>query len=156
MSLTASEEMERDNPRKFCRSAREVVRELKGAGIQPDFCAVIDVTYPRLYEPSRNINWSKNYEKVFDSSDKTHCYLDGFSRRREKELAQSLLQRAHDPRIGLRFLPGHDEAFIYGRLCHAFAFGPVVYGDFDMPGQTMPVAHMETSLRFLRNSIGYR
>jgi len=154
--FTASEEIERDNPRRFCRSAREVVRELRSNAIKPDFVAVIDVTFPRVLDRDGRVLWNKPYPEIFDMDDKMHCYLDGYSRRKEKELASSLLKRSKDPRIGLRYLHGHDEAFIYGRLCHAFAFGPVVFGDFSAPDQTMPVAHLETSLRFLRKSLGYR
>ncbi len=153
--FTASEEIERNNPRSFCRSAREVVRELRSEVIMPDFIAVIDVTFPRVLDSKGKISWSKPYPEVFDVKDRMHCYLDGYSRRKEKELASSLLKHSKDPRIGLRYLPGHDEAFVYGRLCPAFAFGPVVFGDFAASGQTMPVAHLETSLRFLRKSFGY-
>jgi len=153
--FTASEEIERDNPRRFCRSAREVVRELRSCGLAPDFCAVIDVTFPRILDPKGRIDWNKRYGDIFDLSDTTHCYLDGYSRRKEKELALSLMKRSKDPRIGLRYLHGHDEAYIYGRLCHAFAFGPVVYGDFATHDQRMPLAHLETAMRFLRKSLGY-
>jgi hypothetical protein len=153
--FTASEEIEKDNPRRFCRSAREVMRELRLSGVVPDFCAVIDITFPRILDPKGRIDWSKPYPDVFDISDRTHCYLDGYSRRKEKELALSLLKRSKDPHIGLRYLHGHDEAYVYGRLCHAFAFGPVVYGDFGVPDQRMPLAHMESALRFLRKSLGY-
>jgi putative aminopeptidase FrvX len=153
--FTASEEINRDNPRRFCRSAREVVRELRQEGITPDFAAVIDVTFPRIIDPKGKIDWQKPYQELFDQDDRTHCYLDGYSRRKEKELVQSLLRRSKDHRIGLRYFHGHDEAFIYGRLCHAFAFGPVVFGDFAHPGQRMPLAHLETSLRFLKGALGY-
>ena len=153
--FTASEEIERDNPRRFCRSAREVVRELKSNAIIPDFVAVLDVTFPRLLDPHGKISWSKPYPEIFDVEDRMHCYIDGYSRRKEKELASLLLRRSKDPYIGLRYLHGHDEAFVYGRFCPAFAFGPVVFGDFSAPGQTMAVANLETSLRFLRKTLGY-
>jgi Peptidase family M20/M25/M40 len=149
--FTASEEVERDNPRRFCRSAREVVRELRARDTYPDFCAVIDVTFPRLM--NRDIDWSKPYAEVFDMEDRTHCFIDGYSRRSEKKLVLSLMERAGEGRIGIRYLHGHDETFVYSRICHSFAFGPVVHGDFAKPGQTMPVAHAETALRFLRKAI---
>lgn len=151
--FTASEEVERDNPRRFCRSAREAVRELRASSTKPDFCAVIDVTFPRLLQ---DINWSKPYSEVFDVHDRTRCFIDGYSRRSEKRLVLSLLERIKDPHVGVRYLHGHDEAFVYSRLCPSFAFGPVVYGDFSAPGQQMPLCNLETALSFLRRSLGYR
>jgi hypothetical protein len=151
--FTASEEVEKDNPRKFCRSAREIVRELRSRGITPDFCAVIDVTFPRLLVDA--IDWSKPYHDMFDTSDRTHCFLDGYSRHSEKKLVLSLLDRVKGLDVKVRYLHGHDEAFVYSRLCHSFAFGPVVYGDFAESGQKMPIAHMETAFSFLKKALGY-
>ena len=46
--FTASEEVDRKNDRKFARSAREVVSELREIGLKPDLCVAVDVTYPNL------------------------------------------------------------------------------------------------------------
>jgi hypothetical protein len=109
------------------------------------------VTFPRISDGG--IDWSRPYGEVFDLKDKTHCFIDGYSRRSERALVLSLTERAKDPCIGVRYLHGHDEAFVYSRICHSFAIGPVVYGDFSKPGQVMPVSHMETVYHFLRKAL---
>lgn len=149
--FTASEEINKRNSRIFARSAREVVRELKRRGLTPDLCVAIDVTYPKLLHPQSKLNWDKKYEELFDIHDKTHCYLDGFSRPRARKAGEQFIRRFRSKKIGLRRFHGHDEAFVYDRLSPSFAFGPVVYGHFDRSDQTMPLTHLRTALRFLRN-----
>lgn|GEM_PF-1814244 len=148
--FTASEETGKRSPRSYCRSAREVLRELRRRGIKPDLCVAIDVTHPRLLRPQERTDWSKKEEDIFDMEDATHAYLDGYSRRDARKLGIALVRRFGDTRVAARRLSGHDEAHVYSRLCPAFAFGPMVYGHFDKPGQEMPLAHARTALRFLR------
>jgi hypothetical protein len=149
--FTASEEAEKRNPRCFAKSAREIVKELKRKRIKPDFCIAIDVTYPRLLHPQDKLDWGNKYEELFDTADITHCYLDGFSRPVSRRLGTHFVNRFRDHKVAARDFHGHDEAFIYDRLSPSFAFGPVVYGHFNEPGQRMPLAHLRTALRFLRH-----
>jgi len=149
--FTASEEVGRNNPRRYARSAREVIKELRRDEIRPDVCIAIDVTYPRLLHPQHKLDWSQAYEKLFDIGDRTHCYLDGFSRPKAKKAALRLKRRFGGKLVGIRRFHGHDEAFVYDRISPSFAFGPVVYGHFDQEDQSMPLAHMRTALKFLRN-----
>jgi len=147
--FTASEEIDRTNPRRFCRSAREVVKELRKRKIRPELCVVIDVTFPAILHPEGKLDWRKEYEALFDVSDRTHCYLDGYVRRKTAKLANLLVRRFRDPRIATRKLCRYDEAFIYSRIAPAFAFGPVVHGHLDRPDQKMPLVHLKTCMRFL-------
>ena len=148
--FTASEEIDRIHGRSFARSAKEVVKELRRRKIKPNFCVAIDVTYPRLLHSQEKLDWSRSYEELFDISDDTHCYLDGFSRFSAHKLGLSLIKRFRHPKVAARKFHGHDEAFVYDRISTSFAFGPVVYGHFDRPDQRMPLAHLRTALRFLR------
>jgi putative aminopeptidase FrvX len=148
--FTASEEIDRKSGTRWARSAREVLRELRRRKMTPDLCVAIDVTYPRLRKAQEKLDWKRSYGELFDVNDKTHCYLDGFSREQSRRIGLSLLSRARDPNVGIRRFHGHDEAFIYDRISPSFAFGPVVFGHFDRPGQTTPLAHIRTALKFLR------
>ncbi|MEW6723009.1 MAG: hypothetical protein AB1324_07130 [Candidatus Micrarchaeota archaeon] len=149
--FTASEEVDRHNGRRWARSAKEVVRELKRRKLRPDFCVAIDVTYPKLRKPQSEMDWKEDYSSLFDTGDRTHCYLDGFSRPKVRRLAERKLKSYRHPRIGIRKFHGHDEACIYDRLAPSFAFGPVVFGHFDRADQRMPLAHLRTALGFLKN-----
>ena len=148
--FTASEEIAAENPRIFARSARVVARSIKKLGLAPDMCVTIDVTYPELLAPHHKTDWSKADDELFFMMDKTHCYLDGYLDRRSKRLGFALVRKFGDKNVRVRNLPGHDETVAYGKLAPSFAFGPVVFGSFDRPGQTMPFSHMKTALRFLR------
>jgi hypothetical protein len=148
--FTASEEVERTNTRRFCRSAREVVKELRRRKIRPDLCVAIDVTFPAILDPGGKLDWRKDYYRLFDVDDPTHCYVEGFVRRKTAKLAERLVRRFHDPTVGLRRLSRYDEAFVYGRIAPSFAVGPVIHGHMDRPDQTMPLVHIITVLRFLR------
>ncbi|VVC03216.1 Uncharacterised protein [Candidatus Bilamarchaeum dharawalense] len=148
--FTASEEIKRNHPRMFARSAREIVKQLKKRKIHPDYCVTVDVTYPKLLHPQENLNWDQSYEKLFDVNDTTHCYVDGFSRPVSRRLGVEVVKRFKSPKVAVRDFHGHDEAIVYDHLCPSFAFGPVVYGHFDKPEQMMPLAHLQTALRFLR------
>jgi len=154
--FTASEEIERNNPRRFCRSAREVVKELRKRGIKPDLCVVLDTTFPGIRHPAGKLDWRKDYSELFDVSDRTHCYLDGYIRRKTARLAERLIRRFHDPRVMTRELSRYDEAFVYSRIAPSFAFGPVVYGHFDRPDQRMPLSHLRTAIRFMRRLLNAR
>lgn len=147
--FTASEEVLRSSNR-FAQSAREVVGELKRRKIRPDLCIAIDVTYPRLRRPQAKLDWSKPYEELFDTSDETHCYVDGYSRPSARREAGARVRRFRSGRVRMRRFHGHDEAFVYDQLAPSFAFGPVAYGHFDQPNQRMPLSHVRTALRFLR------
>lgn len=149
--FTASEEVDGKKGTVWARSAREVLKELKRRNITPDFCVAIDVTYPRLLKPQHKLDWKREYSELFDVEDKTHCYLDGFSKAESRKIGHLFVSRHRDPKIGIRRFHGHDEAFIYDRVSPSFAFGPVVFGHFDRPDQRMPLAHVRTALRFLRN-----
>jgi len=148
--FTASEEIEKNNHRRFARSAREIVRELKRRGIRPDFCVAIDVTYPKLLHPQEKLDWDLDYSALFDIHDPMHCYLDGFSKANARKLGASFIRRFANSKVSMRRFHGHDEAFVYSRLAPSFAFGPVVYGHFDMPDQRMPLSHLKTAISFLR------
>ncbi|MFN7990872.1 MAG: hypothetical protein U0R44_01805 [Candidatus Micrarchaeia archaeon] len=148
--FTASEEVDGVHGRRWARSAREVLRELRRRRIKPDFCVAIDVTYPRLLHPQHKLDWKMDYPDLFDVKDKMHCYLDGFSREESRKLGAAFVTRLRDPKVGIRRFHGHDEACIYDRMAPSFAFGPVVFGHFDRPDQHMPLAHAKTALRFLR------
>lgn len=148
--FTASEEIERNNPRRFCRSAREVVKELRRRKIRPDLCMAMDVTFPAIIHPRGKLDWRKEYSKLFDVEDKTHCFVEGFIRRKTEKLAVRLVRRFRDPRLGVRRLSSYDEAFIYSRIAPSFAVGPVIYGHMDRPDQKMPLSHVRTALRFVR------
>lgn len=149
--FTASEECERNNPNRFAKSAREVLRELRKRGIKPNLCIAIDVTHPKLIHRGRYINWSRDYDRLFDINDTMHCYLDGYSRPVSKKIGLALVKRFRDPKVGIRKFYGHDEAHVYSRIAPAFAFGPVVFGHFDAPRQEMPLSHLRTAIRFLKN-----
>lgn len=154
--FTASEEIERNNPRKFCRSAREVVKELRRRKIRPDLCVVMDVTFPAILHPEGRLDWRKDYSKLFDVDDPTHCFVEGYVRRKTAKLAQRFVRRFRDPHVALRNLSRYDEAFVYGKLAPSFSVGPVVYGHMDRPDQKMPISHLRTALRFLRTLLnGY-
>jgi hypothetical protein len=148
--FTASEEIERNNPRRFCRSAREVVKELRHRKIKPDLCLAIDVTFPAILHPGGKLDWRKEYSKLFDVGDKTQCFVEGFVRRKTAKLAGRFVRRFRDPRVGIRKLCTYDEAFIYSRIAPSFAFGPVVYGHMDRPDQKMPLSHLRTAIAFVR------
>jgi hypothetical protein len=148
--FTASEEIKRNHPRTFARSAREVVKELKKRKIKPDYCLSIDVTYPALLHPQEKLDWGRRYDELFDLGDGTHCYVDGFSRPVSRRLGSYFVKKFKNPNVSIRDFHGHDEAMVYDKLCPSFAFGPVVYGHFDTPDQMMPLIHLKTALRFLR------
>ncbi|MFH1521160.1 MAG: hypothetical protein ABID61_05935 [Candidatus Micrarchaeota archaeon] len=148
--FTASEEIKRNHPRLFARSAREIVKELKRRKLKPDYCVSIDVTYPGLLRPQNQLNWNDNYNELFDLSDETHCYVDGFSRPVSRRLGLQFVKRFRNQKVALRDFHGHDEAMVYDKLCPSFAFGPVVYGHFDKSDQRMPFVHMQTAIKFLR------
>lgn len=148
--FTASEEVDRKNDRRFARSAREIVRELGHRRIKPDLCIAVDVTYPGLLHHHQNMDWSKKHHELFHADDKTHCYLDGYSDERSKKIGEALVKRFNHPHVHMRAFPGYDEAIVYSRIAPAFAFGPVVHGSFDKPGQVMPMAHAATALKFLK------
>lgn len=148
--FTSSEEIAADNPRVFARSAAEVVRELKSRRLRPDMCVAIDVTYPKLIVPHHRTDWAKGHDDIFHMMDETHCYVDGYYTRASKRMGSRLVKKFGDRNVRVRNLPGHDEAAIYRKLAPSFAFGPVVFGSFDRPGQTMPMSHMRTALRFLK------
>ena len=148
--FTSSEEIAADNPRIFARSAVDVVRNLKKRKLRPAMCVAIDVTYPKLIAPHHRTDWSKSHDEIFHVMDTTHCYLDGYYTRASKRIGAALVKKFGDRKVQVRNLPGHDEAAIYRKLARSFAFGPVVFGSFDRPGQTMPLSHMRTALRFLR------
>ena len=147
--FTISEEISRDNPRLFAKSAREVVREMKQRGVRPDLCVAIDVTYPKLLVPHHRMDWNRTHEKLFQTDDDAHCYLDGYFTQASKKIGKRLVKKFGSRKVRVRNLPGHDEAAIYRKISPSFAFGPVVFGSFDRPGQRMPLAHMKTALRFL-------
>lgn len=148
--FTISEEIRRDNPRLFAKSAREVVREMKERGIKPDLCVTIDVTYPRLLMPHHRMDWDRTHDELFDRHDATHCYLDGYFTRASKKIGERLVKKFGNRNVRVRNLPGHDEAAVYRKVAPSFAFGPVVFGGFDRPGQRMPLPHMKTALKFLK------
>jgi hypothetical protein len=148
--FTISEEIRRDNPRLFAKSAREVVREMRQRGIRPDLCVTIDVTYPKLLVPHYRMDWNRTHDELFQSSDATHCYLDGYFTQASKKTGERLVKKFGRGKVKVRNLPGHDEAAVYRNISPSFAFGPVVFGSFDRPGQRMPLPHMRTALRFLR------
>lgn len=148
--FTASEEIAEGNPRLFARSAREVLRELARRNLKPDICVAIDVTYPKLLAPHHLLDWKKKDDELFHMMDTTHCYLDGYCTRASRRVGAALVKKFRDKNVQVRNLPGHDEAVVYSRLCPSFAFGPVVFGSFDRPGQTMPLSHAKTALKFLK------
>ncbi|MCX8197267.1 MAG: hypothetical protein N3G80_03055 [Candidatus Micrarchaeota archaeon] len=148
--FTASEEAAPAFPSVFARSAKEVVRILKKRHLVPSFCVAIDVTYPKLLVPHYRLALSKDDTKAFYLYDTTHCYIDGYSDSRSYLLASRLLEKAGTPNIKIRKLIGHDEAFVYRAISPSFAFGPVVFGSFDQPGQSMPIAHAKTAMQFLK------
>ncbi len=148
--FTASEEVDRKNDRRFARSAREIVRELRRRKVKPDLCVAIDITYPGLLHHHDKMDWSLEHHELFHSDDGTHCYLDGYVDRKSKKIGEQLVKRFRSRLVKMREFPGYDEAMVYSRIAPSFAFGPVVYGSFDKPKQTMPLAHMKTALEFLR------
>jgi hypothetical protein len=148
--FTASEEIERNNPRRFCRSAREVVKELRRRKITPDLCITMDVTFPAILHPGGKLDWRKDYYRLFDVEDPTHCFVEGFIRRKTAKLAEKFVRRFHDQRVAVRRLSRYDEAFVYSRVSPSFSVGPVIYGHMDRPDQKMPLTHITTALRFIR------
>ena len=149
--FTASEEVDRKTHARFARSAYEVIGELGKKEIKPDLCVAIDVTYPRLLHHHKRINWNKKHHEIFDINDATHCYVDGYSTRKSKQLAADAVKRFRNSDVETREFFGHDEAHVYKKLSPSFACGPVVYGSFDKPYQNMPVVHAKTTLSFLRS-----
>jgi hypothetical protein len=148
--FTASEEVERNNARRFCRSAREVVKELRRRKIRPDLCLVTDVTFPAIMNPESRLDWRKDYSKLFDVDDPTHCFVEGYVRRKTAKLARQLVKCFGDPRVVMRSLSRYDEAFVYSRISPSFSTGPVVHGHLEKPDQKMPVSHLRTAMRFVR------
>jgi len=148
--FTVSEEIRRDNPDLFAKSAREVVKGMRKRGIKPDLCVTIDVTYPKLLAPHHLTDWEKEHHEIFDMADSTHCYLDGYFTRASRRKGAALVKKFGSTGVKVRNLPGHDEAAVYKSIAPSFAFGPVVFGSFDMPGQSMPMKHMRTALMFLK------
>jgi len=149
--FTASEEIDKFNERRFARSARQVVRELRRRKTRPDLCVAIDVTYPKLRHHYKNINWGKPHCEIFHLEDKSHCYVDGYVDDASRRLGEKLARRFGHPRVHVREFPGYDEAKVYSRISPSFAFGPVVYGHFDKPRQRMPLSHAKTALSFLKS-----
>jgi len=148
--FTMSEEIRRDNPELFAKSAREVVKVMKRRRIKPDLCVTIDVTYPALRFPHHKTDWSLEHHEIVHLSDRTHCYLDGYVTPASKRKGAALVRKFGSEKVKMRNLPGHDEAAVYKALAPSFAFGPVVFGSFDRPNQSMPISHIKTALRFLR------
>ncbi len=145
--FTASEEEDRDG--KFAKSAREVLLELERRGITPDLAVSIDVTYPALRGKAEDIDWNTDYHDLFDVKDKSHCFLEGFESSQSRAVAQKMAGSFNN-KVKVRDFAGEDEACVYEEKYPAVAFGPVVYGHFDEPGQKMPLKHMETALEFLK------
>jgi len=148
--FTASEEIAAKNASVFARSARAVVREMKGRKLRPSMCVAIDVTYPKLRMAHHKMDWTKEHDELFHMMDTTHCYLDGYFTRASRRIGAAYVKKFGDVRVQVRNLPGHDEAAFYRKIAPSFAFGPVVFGSFDRPGQTMPISHAWTALRFLK------
>ena len=148
--FTASEEIDKKNDRKFARSAREVVSELRRRKAKPDLCVAIDVTYPKLLHHHQNIDWSREHHELFHADDKTHCYLDGYSTPKSRQIGDAMVKKFRHPHVHTRDFPGYDEAIVYSRIAPSFAFGPVVIGHFDKPRQKMKLLHAKTALRFLK------
>ena len=159
--FTASEE-EDPETEEWGVGARNAVRELERRGIVPDLSIAVDVSPTRLritqeaYDAMPNEVWDATpASEIYDTSDPTHCYLDGFaaddsaSRSRAEALASRFARRDGAP-VAVRAFAGYDEAAIYRALSPAFAFGPVFQGKQDEPDQAMPAAHVETAARFLR------
>ncbi|MCX6769851.1 MAG: hypothetical protein NT051_04200 [Candidatus Micrarchaeota archaeon] len=149
--FTVSEEIRRDNPNLFEKSAREVVRTMKRRRIKPSLCVTIDVTYPRLLAPHHKTDWNKEHHEIVHMEDRTHCYLDGYFTRASRRIGAQLVKRFRNKKVKVRNLPGHDEAAVYRKISPSFAFGPVVFGSFDRPNQSMPISHMRTALKFLKS-----
>lgn len=149
--FTASEEIAGDNPRVFARSAKEVVKELSRRKLRPDMCVAIDVTYPELLMPHHKIDWGREHDELFHMMDATHCYLDGYCTAASRRMGGALVKKFRSKKVRVRNLPGHDEAVVYSRIAPSFAFGPVVFGSFDRPNQTMPLSHAKTALGFLKS-----
>ena len=151
--FTASEEISRGDRRTFARSAKKIVRILAQRKIKPDMCVAIDVTYPGLKTAHHRMDWGKKYPALFHLADKTHCYLDGYCTPSSRRKAFSIARKIGDKRVRVRDFPGHDEASVYCRVCPSFAFGPVVFGAFDAPGQSMPFSHAKTALATLKKMV---
>lgn len=149
--FTMSEEIRRDNPALFAKSAREVVKMMKKRAIAPDLCVTIDVTYPMLLAPHDKTDWGCEYHEIVDLRDKTRCYLDGYFTIASKRKGAFLVKKFADKKVKMRDLPGHDEAAVYKAIAPSFAFGPVVFGSFDKPGQSVPISHLKTALAFLKS-----
>jgi len=148
--FTASEEIHRNKQRKFCTSAREIVRELRKRRMKPRLCVAIDVTHPKLLKAQEKTDWTRKHEEIFDIKDKTCCYIDGYVRRKVRKTCERLAKGFKDTQVDIRKLVGHDEAYVYSKLCPSFAFGPVVMGRFDRPNQQMPIKNLIIALKFLR------
>lgn len=148
--FTASEEISRGDRRTFARSAKKVVRVLARRRIKPDMCVAIDVTYPGLKTAHHRMDWGKRYHELFHIVDKTHCYLDGYCTPASRRMASKISRKIGNRLVRVRNFPGHDEASVYCRIAPSFAFGPVVFGAFDQPGQSMPFSHAKTALAALK------
>jgi putative aminopeptidase FrvX len=148
--FTASEEASKRNSSVFARSAKEIVRQLRKRGLSPKACIVIDITYPRLMVPHDKIDWNLPDDEIFHMIDATHCYLDGYINRKSKRYGALLVRKFGNKKVRVRNLPGYDEVAVYGKHFTSFAFGPVVFGSFDQPAQTMPYSHMKTAFAFLK------
>ena len=148
--FTSSEEASRKNPRVFAKSAKEICKELKKRSMFPDLCIALDVTYPRFLQEPKKTKWHMGHEKLFDMTDETHCYIDGYELRNTRVLAEKLIKKFKIPKVKARKFSGHDEAYYYSKIAPSFAFGPVVYGHFDQPNQRAPFTHVVTAIKFLK------
>jgi len=158
--FTTTEEPAKKKGRDSKMSADNVVKTLRMRKIKPSVCVAIDVTYPGLKVPARRLAevWDDTeYSELFDVKDGTQTYVDGItgrSRRKATNTARQLInhykKNGGRQSVQMRELSGWDEAQSYSKIAPSFAYGPVGYGKFDEPNQTLPKKHLATALRFLR------
>lgn len=158
--FTASEELVR-NRNVYAMSAKEVVRQLKSKKLRPSVCIAIDVTYPNMKVPGRNLHEVYDFcdsNQLFDARDRVQGYIDGITGRtarkaqkRASEMIRQYKQSYYWGKVKVRDFPCWDEAQEYSRIAPSFAFGPVGYGKFDEPDQLLPRKNLHTAYRFLKH-----
>lgn len=151
--FSASEEVSKNDPNIFARSAKEIVATLKKKKIKPDIIISLDVTYPKFKTSPNRTDWKKEHNEIFDHENSKQCYIDGFDDTNSKKIVRKIIRKLKSKKIGARKFFGHDESFEYSKFTKSFALGPVVYGKFDEPNQVMPLQNMYATLKILKKII---
>ena len=166
--FTLSEEENPKNTDIWGRSAESIANDYKNSDKIPSLFVSVDITYPtpkfedKVLFKMEDDEWDRlSKDELFDNTDMTRCYIDGFSYGRNMSHVDSFEYQNNEPviknildgygnsNIKIRKFFGFDEATMYSKIAPAFSFGPVFYGKPDLPGQIMPERNLTTAEKFL-------